>query len=313
MTIRPTDPNQQIPNFNAYSVSCRNASVRVSLRGRAAPAGTLARSRRFANVSCARERAETRKRTSARDEIHVRRGPPRILSGVFASGARGGGTFHQPSLTAVRAPLPASTRTPCARRSTRARRIYLREVSCGARPSTRSPRWCARANPQIQPRRVCPARACRSVSASCVSPQMRIHQRSPPFPPSSQNRVVTASPLPSSVRRWIVDLGESCVSPALLHGARWGFPARDGRWLAAPPPPPPPPPPRGPERDENAPPAVVHPISRRAAPSRRRRAAHAHSDPPRPRISRGSPTGGRCHRRFSSRRSPRASPAAAAG
>ena len=86
---------------------------------------------------------------------------------------------------------------------------------------------------------------------------MRIHQRSPPFPPSSQNRVVTASPLPSSVRRWIVDLGESCVSPALLHGARWGFPARDGRWLAAPPPP------RGPERDENAPPAVVHPISRR--------------------------------------------------
>ena len=92
---------------------------------------------------------------------------------------------------------------------------------------------------------------------------MRIHRRSPPFPPSSQNRVVTASPLPSSVRRWIVDLGESCVSPALLHGARWGFPARDGRWLAAPSPPPPRPPPRGPERDENAPPAVVHPISRR--------------------------------------------------
>ena len=98
----------------------------------------------------------------------------------------------------------------------------------------------------------------------CLSPD----ENSPTLaslPPSSQNRVVTASPLPSSVRRWIVDLGESCVSPALLHGARWGFPARDGRWHAAPSPSPPPPrpPPRGPARDENAPPAVVHPISRR--------------------------------------------------
>ena len=97
--------------------------------------------------------------------------------------------------------------------------------------------------------------------------------------PSSQNRAVTASPLPSSVRRWILDLGESCVSPALLRGARWGPPARDGRWLAAPSPPPPssspggdaltpprpasPAPAPAPENDENAPPAIVHSISRR--------------------------------------------------
>ena len=189
-----------------------------------------------------------------------------------------------------------------------------------ARVRQRALRAGARARTPRSSREECaPRRACRSVSASCVSPQMRIHQRSPPFPPSSQNRVVTASPLPSSVRRWIVDLGESCVSPALLHGARWGFPARDGRWLAAPSlaPAPAPAPARPGARRKRAPgrrpphlPPRAHP---RAAPSRRRRAAHAHSDPPRPRISRGSPTGGRRRRRSSSRWSPHASPAAAAG
>ena len=128
-----------------------------------------------------------------------------------------------------------------------------------------------------------PPRASDAPSASS-SPETQPSENSPftahaSLPsPSSQNRAVTASPFPSSVRRWILDLGESCVSPALLRGARWGPPARDGRWLAAPspPPPPPPPPPSGdeltpptrlpspaPENDENAPPAIVHPISRR--------------------------------------------------
>ena len=98
----------------------------------------------------------------------------------------------------------------------------------------------------------------------CLSPD----ENSPTLaslPPSSQNRVVTASPLPSSVRRWIVDLGESCVSPHSSTARVGAFPrarrtvARRARALA---PAPAPEAPRGPERDSSAP-GLVHPISRR--------------------------------------------------
>ena len=188
-----------------------------------------------------------------------------------------------------------------------------------ARVRQRALRAGARARTPRSSREECaPRRACRSVSASCVSPQMRIPPTLASLPPSSQNRVVTASPLPSSVRRWIVDLGESCVSPALLHGARWGFPARDGRLAAPAPSPPPPRPPRAARsatktrpRPSSTPSPAESTPPRRSVPSTTRSARP--SDPPRPRISRGSPTGGRCRRRSSSRWSPQASPAAAAG